>query len=214
MSQDRYENSERSEVRAFLPSGTRKALDVGCWKGAFGAGLKRELGAEVWGIEQDEAAATEASGRLDRVIVGDAVEKLQELRGAGFDAVTFNDVLEHLVRPELALDAAKGVLGPGGVVVVAIPNIRYFHEFMRIAVGKDFPMEESGIFDRTHLHFFTKLSIERLFREQGWEVQKLEGVNPTLSRKFQLLNRLTLNRLEDMRWLQYVVVARPAGGSS
>lgn len=211
MSEDlgRYGDSDRPEIRAFVPVDAKRILDVGCWRGAFGAALKQGAQREVWGIEIDEEVAEIARTRLDRVIVGEAVRAMHDLAGEYFDAITMNDVLEHLVRPDLALEMAKQLLNPQtGVIVAAIPNIRYFHEFMRIAVGKDFPMEDSGIFDRTHLHFYTKLSIRRLFEESGFSINHLVGVNPTMSRKFAWLNKLMLNKLEDMRWLQYVVVAK------
>ncbi|HRJ27873.1 MAG TPA: class I SAM-dependent methyltransferase [Fimbriimonadaceae bacterium] len=211
---ERYGDSDRAEVRAWVPERARKILDVGCWRGAFGAALKAERSAEVWGIELEPEPASVAATRLDRVLVGDALQIFGELPREAFDAVCFNDVLEHLPRPELALDAVRPILSPNGVLVAAIPNIRYVHEFQRLALGKDFPMEDSGIFDRTHLHFFTKLSIQRFFDQHSYQIHHLVGVNPTLSRKFALLNRLLLNRLEDMRWLQYVVVAQPKPASA
>ena len=45
-----------------------------------------------------------------------------ELPVGAFDAVTMGDVLEHLVRPDAALERIAGLLRPGGVLWLALPD--------------------------------------------------------------------------------------------
>ncbi|MBZ0212850.1 MAG: methyltransferase domain-containing protein [Nitrospirae bacterium] len=204
-----YFRNPRPEVLQFVPSETRTALDVGCAAGAFGLALRSEFGAEVWGIEMNPEAAAFAQERLDRVAVGDAMELLPEMPHAKFDLVTFTDVLEHLAWPQRALELARPLLTPKGCVLASIPNIRCWVEFRKLVLGGDFPTEDAGIFDRTHLRFFTKKSIPRLLGEAGFQIERIAGINERYSRFLRLANLATRGRLDDARYLQFVVLARP-----
>lgn len=205
-----YYLQERSDVEPFVPTGLGRVLDVGCAAGGFGALLKAKGKArEVWGIELNAEAARRAEGRLDRVLVGDAVERLREMPRGEFDAVCFTDVLEHLAWPDEALREAVRCLAPGGVVVASLPNIRNITALVDIVWQGEFRYREEGIFDRTHLRFFTRSTIPDWFDRGGLAVERLEGINGTFGWRFAVLNALMLGRLEDARWMQFVIVARP-----
>lgn len=203
-----YYHAPRNDMLPFVPHGAKRILEVGCAAGEFGALLKRERNAEVWGIELNETMAREAAQKLDRVLVGDALEQIQALSEPRFDCVVCNDVLEHLSDPWTVLRTIPNLLYNGGRVVASLPNFRYVHNLIDIVIKGDFAYTDSGILDRTHLRFFTKKSILQLFEETGYELEVLQGINPTMSRKFAWLNRLLMNRLEDTRWLQYACVAQ------
>lgn len=204
-----YYRNPRADVQPFLPKKFERMLDVGCGAGAFGLDCKSNFGAEVWGIEVVEDVAEYARQRLEQVFTGDALEVLPTLPEAHFDLVTFMDVLEHTAWPGQLLEATKRVLRPGGSIVASLPNLRYWEEFKRLAWNGDFPSEDSGIFDRTHLRFFTRKSLPRLFEEAGYKVDGVHGIHPTLSRKLALLNLFTAGRFSDCKYLQYVVNASP-----
>jgi 2-polyprenyl-3-methyl-5-hydroxy-6-metoxy-1,4-benzoquinol methylase len=206
-----YGNPPRSEMLKYLPAGATCVLDVGCHKGGFGRALKQAGVATVWGVEPNPETATEARQHLDTVVTGffaaDTVPDHQ------FDAIFFNDVLEHMPEPEAALRVAAAKLKPGGVVVASIPNIRHIDNLMHILRDKDFRYEDSGIRDRTHLRFFTKKSIPRLFADGGYDIRKLDGINeswwspsPLRRLAFRLWGT---GYLEDTRFVQYAVVAQP-----
>jgi 2-polyprenyl-3-methyl-5-hydroxy-6-metoxy-1,4-benzoquinol methylase len=193
-------------------------LDVGCGKGNFGEALKRSLKLEVWGIEPVPDAAAEAATKLDRVITG-MFSPEAGLPEASFDLVTFNDVLEHLQDPAAALRLARTLLKPGGAVMASMPNIRHFQAQWDIVVRGEWRYRDHGIFDATHLRFFTKKSIPVLFGDCGFKVEQIQGINeywwdddrggPSHWRVFKIINALTLNAIEDMKYLQFATVARP-----
>jgi len=202
-----YYRNPRWDVLVNLPSGVRRALDVGCGAGSFGLLLKSDQGCEVWGIEIEPEPAAFAAERLDRVDVGDAIEVLATYPDAHFDLVTCNDVLEHLAWPDRAVKEIARVLRPGGTLVASLPNLRCWKPFMKIVKEGDFPQDDSGIFDRTHLRWYTKKSIPRLFEGSGLVLQRLEGINPMYSRTLRILNLVTRNRCDDCRFLQFFVLA-------
>ncbi|MDZ7957156.1 MAG: class I SAM-dependent methyltransferase [Aulosira sp. DedQUE10] len=209
-----YLQLERHEMLKYIPQSAKNILDIGCAVGCFGQLLKAERCVEVWGVELNEHAASIATQKLDKVICG-AFDKNLHLPSQRFDCIVFNDVLEHLVDPYNALIYAKQLLRDGGRIVASIPNIRYFDNIWKLLVEKDWKYTEHGILDRTHLRFFTRRSILSTFDTLGYCVDSIEGISPLekahphQARKFRFLNLLLCNHIEDMRYLQFAVVARP-----
>ena len=207
---EEYYAQARPEMFPFIPKDARRILDVGCSQGRFASQLKSMLAAEVWGIEFAPAAAEEARQKLDRVLVGDVLEKLNELPDEFFDCIIFNDVLEHLVDPYRVLRSIKQKLSTRGVVVTSIPNIRYFRNLFDLVVRGKWQYVEYGILDNTHLRFFTKKSIKETFESLGYRVLRLQGINATPSWKVSVFNILTLGFFNDTRYLQFCCIAKPA----
>ena len=207
-----YENSLREEMLPFVPARARLILDVGCSVGNFGSLLKTERSSEVWGIEIDPEAAEIARRKLDKVLVGSFNRELG-VPEKKFDCIVFNDVLEHMVDPYSALEYAKELLTDDGCVVASIPNVRYFGNMWMLLVHRSWEYQDSGILDRTHLRFFTQESIKSMFANAGFEIRIIRGINSLdvcdgyFMNKFRILNTIFLNRIEDMRWLQFAVVA-------
>jgi 2-polyprenyl-3-methyl-5-hydroxy-6-metoxy-1,4-benzoquinol methylase len=209
-----YFQQERQEMMRYIPQRSHTILDVGCGSGSFGQLLKAKRHVEVWGIELNEHAASVAAQKLDHIVYGAFTSNLS-LPKRGFDCIVFNDVLEHLVDPFAALLYTKELLRDEGVVVASIPNVRYFDNLWNLLVHQDWQYTDQGILDRTHLRFFTRRSILATFKDLGYSVECIEGINPLekihpyRTRKFYLLNWFLLNKIEDMRYLQFAVVARP-----
>lgn len=205
-----YFQQARLEVLPFLPQRVERMLDVGCGEGAFSAHCKQLFSCESWGIERHAPSVARATPRLDRVLVGDAVEQAAALPDRHFDLVVCNDVLEHLVEPEALLVHLARALRGEGVLVCSIPNIRYYKALKTILINGDFPREEYGIFDRTHLRFFTHKSIRAMFDGLGYRLERIEGINASRGRAgFALLRALTFGAFDDCRFSQFVCVARP-----
>jgi 2-polyprenyl-3-methyl-5-hydroxy-6-metoxy-1,4-benzoquinol methylase len=205
-----YYRAPRPEMLGFVPAAVQRVLEVGCAEGAFGAAVKERTGAEVWGIEFVPQAAERARAVIDRVLVGDASERIADLPDTNFDAIVCNDILEHLVDPGATLRQLRRKLKPGGVVVASIPNIRFLPALSKVVFRKDFPQDDIGIFDRTHLRFFTRKSIVRMFETAGFTVQCIKGINAYYGPLGVLLTFLSLGYFADGFYQQYACVASPA----
>lgn len=156
-----------------LAGDAARVLDVGCATGYLAQAL-RDAGSAVSGIEYDVAAAEQARPHLDALVVGD-VERLDlvgEFGSGSFDAVVYGDVLEHLVDPATTLVRTRELLAEGGRVVASVPNVA--HGAVRLSLlGGEFPYTETGLLDRTHLRFFTRATVEALFRDAGYTLVEL-----------------------------------------
>ena len=169
-----YENP-RPEVQALVPGGVRRILDLGCSSGALGAALKAREGAEVVGVEVLADYARDAAERLDRVVCAD-VEQLAarddlEAELGRFDCLVAADVLEHLVDPWSALRAFAGLLEPGAPAVISLPNVRHWETFWQLGRHGRWPVRHEGIFDRTHLRWFTLGDAHAMIDQCGLELE-------------------------------------------
>ena len=210
-----YYQNVRPEMMAYVPADSSRVLEVGCGEGEFGWRVKQSGAVEVWGIELVEARARLAATRLDKVLVGDVADLVGQLPSGHFDAVVFNDVLEHLVDPFEVLRRVRPSLSEGGVVVSSIPNVRFFPVAYGLAVYGEWEYDESGILDRTHLRFFTGRSIQRMYERLGYEILRHEGINREahMPARYHILNAVLRGRLADMRFAQFATVARPRPGA-
>jgi SAM-dependent methyltransferase len=92
-----------------------RILDVGCGAGAFLHQLHRNGFRDLTGIDPFLPGEDGSDGlRFDRVT-------LDEFDDGVFDAVFFNDSLEHVPNPRETLMKARNLLAPGGRIVVRIP---------------------------------------------------------------------------------------------
>lgn len=163
----------RPDVFELVPALAHQILDVGCSNGALGRSLKAALpGRVVSGIEFDAQFAQEAAEHLDQVIQGDlnTLDWREAIGTQRFDCIIFADVLEHLIDPARCLQHACAHLQPGGSVVVSLPNIRHLSALRAIFLKGRFPRRDRGIFDRTHLRWFTIADAYELLAACGLRV--------------------------------------------
>lgn len=210
-----YFDCVRPEMVSFIPVPSRRILDVGCGTGGFGASVRRCMGCQVWGVEADADCIGKAEQNLDKIVHGCFGPDL-DLPRRHFDCIIFNDVLEHMLDAAAALRHAGTLLTDGGAIVASIPNIGHFPTVWRLAVRGEWEYTERGILDKTHLRFFTRSSIRKLFEGTGFKVERIEGLNAyfkmdaadgKLWRIYKPLSLVPVAGIRDMRYLQFAVVA-------
>lgn len=163
-----YETS-RPDVQNLIPLHVERILELGCSTGALGAAIKDRQNATVVGVELSPGYATVAEERIDRVIVDD-VEAFASgsLPAEGpFDCLIAADVLEHLVDPWRVLSQCVQFLSPEAAVVISVPNVLYAPALSRLIFGRTWPRDPEGVFDATHLRWFTRTDALDMLREAG-----------------------------------------------
>ncbi|HUD70655.1 MAG TPA: class I SAM-dependent methyltransferase [Dongiaceae bacterium] len=142
-------------------------LDVGCGDGLF-ALLAKEAGWRVDAIEFSPEGARRAAARLGRpVAVGDLARSLH-LPGP-FEVITLWHVLEHLPEPRAMLEAARRRLTPGGLLVVAVPNLDNLpmRAAYRVARRRPYPLYEPGARE-PHLSHFSPHTLRAILERGGF----------------------------------------------
>lgn len=145
----------------------KRVLEAGCASGHVSKMLRAQ-GCSIVGVEMDPTVVQLAEPWVERVVLGnfDDGTLWGELEGEFFDVVLFGDVLEHLRDPLVTLCDAVKHLVPSGTVVISVPNIT--HADVKVALlNGTFPYRDSGLLDRTHIHFFTKESLLALVKHAG-----------------------------------------------
>jgi methionine biosynthesis protein MetW len=205
-----YETA-RPEVQALVPRSATRILDLGCSSGALGAALKARQGAEVVGIELSSEYAAEAASRLDDVVCSDVAEALEDPGELGrFDCVIAADVLEHLVDPWTALRRATALLEPGGTAVVSLPNVRYALTFWTLLRRGTWPRDPAGLFDATHLRWFTVRDARELLEGAGLEIDAVDPLYWFHGWQLRVVRQLGRTPLGPFLAGQYVLRGRRA----
>jgi 2-polyprenyl-3-methyl-5-hydroxy-6-metoxy-1,4-benzoquinol methylase len=202
-----YYSNAREEVAALVPDEALTILDVGCGRGILGALLKTRVARRrVIGLEIQPDVAEEAKRVLDEVIVGDLQQIDLPFAHALFDCVVFADVLEHMIDPAAALRKIRPFLKADAVIVCSIPNIRHYTTFLRLAT-RGWEYTDYGLFDRTHLRFFSLRSMQQMFSDAGYIIVRKQP-NIVASKKMKLLNTLCFGGLDDFLAQQYLLIAQ------
>jgi len=204
-----YYAGERPEMLKFIPPHLKTFLEIGCGEGNFSHLVKNTYSAEVWGIEANDKAASIARGKIDHLVSGTIEENISRLPDSFFDCIVMNDVIEHLVSPWDVLEQLKGKLDNNGVIVLSIPNFRFWKNLREIVVHGEWNYVESGILDRTHLRFFTYKSILKMMRELRFEVVVIEPMDEKGRAILTVLNVLFFFRLWDLKFVHFACVIKP-----
>ena len=99
-----------------------------------------------------------------------------------YDFVICADVLEHLRAPVELLKECRARLAPGGTLLGSLPNSGHAYFRWNVMMGR-FPQHERGLFDSTHLHFYTWDGWVDLFRRAGLRIETIRcsGVPASLA---------------------------------
>ncbi|MFA6039768.1 MAG: class I SAM-dependent methyltransferase [Candidatus Peribacteraceae bacterium] len=108
-------------VLGLLPWEGKEVLDAGCGTGDMCALIAAAGAAHVTGIDYAESAITEAKKKYGETGAIFLQKSIDEMEGE-FDAVISLGTLEHMDDPLRTLRHLKGLLKPGGSLIVTCPN--------------------------------------------------------------------------------------------
>lgn len=202
-----YYSQARPEIAELIPIKIKTILDIGSGQGSFLKLVKELTGAETWGIEIESEVAERAKNQIDNILVGKVEDLLNSIPDAYFDCITFNDVLEHLLEPTEVLKMIKPKLKENGLIIASIPNVRFFSNLYELIIQKNWEYKDFGILDTTHLRFFTKQTMKKMFENSGYKLIKQIGINEIYTWKFWLFNLITLKFFSDTKYYQFICIA-------
>lgn len=142
-------------------------LDVGCATG-FSLAVARERGWTARGIEISDYACNFAIRHLQVDVKCGTFSDNQPV-ARSFDVITMWDYIEHCLDPVHELELANRSLKPGGLLALTTPDIAS-------VPARLWGPRWMGIKDKEHLYYFSPATIERLLRNTGFQVVRLEHV--------------------------------------
>jgi 2-polyprenyl-3-methyl-5-hydroxy-6-metoxy-1,4-benzoquinol methylase len=178
-----YYDNVNSTLLALVEPSAQRICEFGCGAGALARAI-RARNSDVYyvGVELVEDQLKRAKDVLDLAVCCnlDQVKDWSQddqMRAAlplsSFDHVIFGDVLEHLYDPQGAMNQAALRLVAGGSALVCIPNVQHWSVFAQLALGS-WPQEDAGLFDRTHIRWFTLHDMIQLVERSGLVVETIQ----------------------------------------
>ena len=161
-----------------IPQTASRVLEIGCGSGALGAAYKLLNPRSTYvGVEIVPEVADSARVRLDQVVCGDVEDPQLDIPlvgGEKYDCLVYGDVLEHLRDPWTVLQRHLDLLSESGLVLACIPNVQHWSVIANLLAG-DWPLADQGLFDRTHLRWFTRTSILEWFSTLGLSIHQFQS---------------------------------------
>jgi SAM-dependent methyltransferase len=165
--------------------GKGRLLDVGCGLGHF-VKYAADQGWDAAGLEPSAWAAREGRKRYGIVV---HIGQLDEapIEPGSLDVVHANHVVEHLLEPVAAMEAALRLLRPGGLLVIEVPQ-----ELSYPLSDRLFRRLHPGLYRAPHpphthhLEFFTPRGLGTAARRAGFKVERVRTIRHLRSAESRL----------------------------
>jgi hypothetical protein len=192
-------------------------LDVGAAQGLLGQLLSAD-GLIIDAVEPHPAWAAHARPYY-RHVYASGIEAVA-LPARAYPVVVCADVLEHTVDPAAVLRKLRDAAAPDATFIISLPNVAHIAARLLLLCGQ-FPQMERGIFDRTHLHFYTRRTAIALLHSAGLRPAlvrptpvPLEQLWPATTNARRLRTLMALQHAglllaPTLFGFQWVLVARP-----
>jgi SAM-dependent methyltransferase len=144
---------------------SKRILDIGSGPGFF---LKffKDKEWDVVGIEPSKSAAVFSRG-LGLKIIQDSIYKINSNDLGLFDVVHSNQVFEHLIAPEKALEVIHEILNPNGFLFLSVAND--YNPIQKIAHEK-LNLPDWWFIPPEHINYFSINSISTLLESKGYDL--------------------------------------------
>lgn len=175
MKQTPAHNIVNHDLLQLIPPTVRRIVEVGCMQGAMARAYKEiNPHAHYVGIDIDPDYAEVAAQFCDQAFEFNIEHLEPELFQKLFpsDCWIFGDCLEHLHNPWRIVRLVRQYIDQDGCMLVCIPNAQHWSIQMRLATGQ-FWYEDSGLLDRTHIRWFTRVTLFDMFTQAGWHIEQI-----------------------------------------
>lgn len=177
---------------------TRAFLDNGC---------------TVDAVEQDNKAVLKIPKKARKTFNGSVEDqKIFSLLNSDYEYIVMADVLEHLVNPEQTLKKLLKISSNKTKLIISLPNVACWAMRKQLFFKGDFEYQESGLLDKTHLHFYTVNTLPKMLSDNGWRVDQLIG---TITRlpfegffgRVPLIYPWLVNKYKNLAYFHFVTIA-------
>lgn len=152
----------------------RKVLEIGSSTGYMSrAFLEQDCAVDI--VESNQKAVAKLPKSIKRVFNTSIEDTGIYDKLGSYDFIVMADVLEHLVDPEKVLRQLFKKASIGTKLLVSLPNVASWTMRKQLFFKGDFEYQDSGLLDKTHLHFYTVNTLPKMLSETGWKTGKVIG---------------------------------------
>lgn len=205
----------RLDIVSEITGANKSVLDLGCATGLNGKYLlDNKIANKVCGVELDNDMALEAKKIYEKVIVGslDDTSVLDAFNNEKFDVILCGDILEHLEDPWNVLKKLRSLITNNGILIISLPNIQHIDVLIHLFKKGTWPINNRGIFDKTHKHFFTRSDIQKLAASASFKIEKFKSnfrFRDKLGSKFPFYGFILKKMFPKLYTFQYIAVCSP-----
>ncbi len=178
-----------------------------------------ENGCIVDAVEFNQKAVVKLPKAVRKVLNASIEDEGIYPKLGNYDFIVMADVLEHLVDPEKVLKELARTASSGTKLLISLPNVASWTMRKQLFFKGDFEYQDSGLLDKTHLHFYTVKTLPKMLSETGWKTEKvigtitrlpfegLVGKIPVVGWIFKkTLYRKLVNRYKNLAYYHFLVI--------
>jgi SAM-dependent methyltransferase len=154
-------------------------FDYGCGGGHF-LWAAKTLGFEVMGMELDAASVEFGRAHGLDVRLASLPANLAMVEGKKFDLIKSMHVLEHVPEPLSTLRALHGLMKPGGIMILSVPDQASFPSLVKKAL-RVFGVKRADwgfVQPPIHLHGYRYRTLQRVGEVLGLNVVSIRKTSP------------------------------------
>jgi SAM-dependent methyltransferase len=148
------------------PSG--RVLDIGCGQGFLLKAFKERFsGKKVFGCDHSLELCRRASAGIGSKTVTEADARRAPYKRSSFSLVMMTEVLEHVEAPEVVLKELHGIIEPGGLLLLSVPN----REWLRY----ERYLKKRSAFQPVDDRWFGVSEIKGFIEGAGFAIERVRG---------------------------------------
>lgn len=163
------------DILNLMPKHSARIVEVGCGNGMLAKAYRESNeNCDYIGIEITEEYAEMAKTFCQRAICGniETMDDADFLELFPADCFIFGDCLEHLYDPWAVLRRIRKHMLGQNCIIASIPNAQHWSIQVALNLGL-FVYKDHGLMDRTHIRWFTRLTMIDLFESTGYKIVEM-----------------------------------------
>ena len=145
-------------------------LEIGCADGNNLIYLKNKYNLNnknVIGVDNCKILSNKRNNEFE--FIHQSAENFLENHNNKYDLIVMSDVIEHIYNPWKTLQNIKNILNKKGIVLLSIPNLQNI-KYINAIISGNFFYEKTGLFDETHIRFFTMNTIIKYLKNLNFKI--------------------------------------------
>jgi 2-polyprenyl-3-methyl-5-hydroxy-6-metoxy-1,4-benzoquinol methylase len=167
----KYKVKQRQDLLDLLPKNRdfKSIIEFGCADGTNLIYFSEKLNIKLREISGVDICSSIDNHYQEFNFYHQSAEDFLENNNNFFDLILLSDVLEHIYNPWKMLNKIKSRLNPNGCILISLPNLQNLNYLKAVNSG-EFNYAASGLFDETHIRFFSLKSLKYYLEELDYKI--------------------------------------------